>query len=126
MSSSAAGASASEGDVWDSGWVDGAGSVAVPYGGAPLEPSKVYYWKVKVKTDTGGESEWSAAKSFMTAGSLEEYVQTAVEDSRPGDDVAGGGLIVALLVKQLYGSIHDMLAGKLLLFLHGQLCFGHQ
>lgn len=77
MSSSAAGASASEGDVWDSGWVDGAGSVAVPYGGAPLEPSKVYYWKVKVKTDTGGESEWSAAKSFMTAGSLEEYATPA-------------------------------------------------
>ena len=61
------------GDKWDSGWVEDGSSVAVPYSGSPLEPSKVYHWRVKVKTDTGGESDWSEIKSFLTAASLDEY-----------------------------------------------------
>ncbi|MBR1927008.1 MAG: family 78 glycoside hydrolase catalytic domain [Bacteroidales bacterium] len=61
------------GDIWDSGWVEDSRSVAVPYSGKPLEPSKVYYWRVKVRTDKGGESGWSEAKAFRTAPRLEEY-----------------------------------------------------
>ena len=61
------------GDKWDSGWVEDGRSVAVPYSGTPLEPSKVYYWRVKVRTDKDGESPWSEVKPFRTAASLENY-----------------------------------------------------
>lgn len=61
------------GDKWDSGWVEDGRSVAVRYSGSPLEPSKVYHWRVKVKTDTGGESGWSEVKTFRTADKLDEY-----------------------------------------------------
>ncbi|KAA6306678.1 hypothetical protein EZS27_041659, partial [termite gut metagenome] len=36
-----------EADLWDSGRTDSDQSVAVSYDGKPLQPSTVYYWKVK-------------------------------------------------------------------------------
>lgn len=65
------------GDKWDSGWVEDGRSTSVRYSGDPLEPSKVYYWRVKVKTDKDGESGWSATKAFKTAGVLDEYATPA-------------------------------------------------
>ena len=65
------------GDVWDSGWVEDDRSVAVPYSGTALEPSRVYYWRVQVRTDKDGESGWSEVKAFRTACELEEYATPA-------------------------------------------------
>ncbi len=61
------------GNIWDSGWVNSAQSVSVKYGGAPLIPNTLYYWRVKTITDTGGESRWSDRVSFKTGNRLEPY-----------------------------------------------------
>ena len=73
LSSSEEKAGSLEGDLWDSGWVHDNRSVGVKYAGSPLEPSKVYYWRVRVSSDTSGESEWSGIKAFRTAAELSEY-----------------------------------------------------
>lgn len=60
--------------LWDSGKVADASSTAVPYGAEkPLEPSTVYYWRVKIWDRNDAESDWSAVKAFKTASELEEY-----------------------------------------------------
>jgi alpha-L-rhamnosidase len=48
---------------WDSGRVERADSVLVPYGGAPLRSRDRLEWQVKVWTDAG-ESPWSAPAAF--------------------------------------------------------------
>ena len=58
--SSRAKLAADEGDLWDSGKVEGAQSVDVPYGGAPLATSQRVFWKVKTWSGCGRESGWSA------------------------------------------------------------------
>jgi alpha-L-rhamnosidase len=52
------------GDVWDSGKVDSADSVQVPYGGAPLTSRADYYWKVRIWSSRGGDSAWSAPAAW--------------------------------------------------------------
>lgn len=61
------------GDVWRSGVVLSAKSTSVKYGGAPLAPNKVYYWRVRVSTTTGGQSEWSDIRAFKTDAELHDY-----------------------------------------------------
>jgi hypothetical protein len=63
---------ADEADLWDSGRTESDNSVAVPYGGAPLKASTVYYWKVKTWDNHGVESDFSQVKSFITADEQEE------------------------------------------------------
>ncbi len=65
-----------EADVWDSRRIERSNSVAVPYGGNALEPSKVYYWKVKVWDNHGKESAFSSIKSFITAPELDGKTAT--------------------------------------------------
>lgn len=60
-----------EADLWDSRKTESSNSVAVLYGGVPLEASKVYYWKVKVWDNHGNESPFSDIKSFITAAKLD-------------------------------------------------------
>jgi hypothetical protein len=60
-----------EADLWDSRKTESNNSVAVPYGGVPLEPSKIYYWKVQVWDNHGKESPFSDIKSFVTAADLD-------------------------------------------------------
>ena len=64
---------ARRGNIWDSGTVRSAQSVAVEYGGNSLEPDRLYFWSVQVATDRGGRSEWSNIQSFRTASELEQY-----------------------------------------------------
>ena len=45
--------------LWDSGRVDSAQSIGVPYAGPPLESARRYFWRVKVWDGLGAESEWS-------------------------------------------------------------------
>lgn len=61
------------GDIWDSGLVTDSSSVAVLYGGSPLSPSKLYYWKVMVVDANGRKSGFSAAKGFVTANELDGF-----------------------------------------------------
>lgn len=49
-----------EGDLWDSGRVPGAESVAVAYAGAPLRSGQRVYWKVRAWDREGRPSGWSA------------------------------------------------------------------
>lgn len=69
--------SAGEGNLWDSGRVEGNQSVAIPYRGKELQPDQVYFWRVRVTTNTGGDSEWSEIKAFRTASALSEYTASA-------------------------------------------------
>lgn len=64
---------ARRGNIWDSGTVRSAQSVAVDYGGNSLEPDRLYFWSVQVATDRGGRSEWSEIQPFRTASELEQY-----------------------------------------------------
>ncbi len=59
--------------IWDSGIVESKQSTAVPYSGNPLQPDKAYFWKVKITTNTGEESNWSDVKAFRTAPKLSKY-----------------------------------------------------
>ncbi|MDR2042629.1 MAG: family 78 glycoside hydrolase catalytic domain, partial [Tannerella sp.] len=60
-----------EADLWDSGRTESDHSVAVRYGGPPLQPSTVYYWKVKTWDNHGTESPWSQVRGFLTAAQLD-------------------------------------------------------
>ncbi len=60
-------------NLWDSGWVDSEQSVAVRYDGSPLQPNSTYFWQVKIRTNTTGESDWSEVKAFRTADIMSKY-----------------------------------------------------
>lgn len=63
----------SEADIWDSGKVESNNSIAVKYNGKPLQPSTIYYWRVKTWDNHGNESPFSMAKAFMTAEELDNH-----------------------------------------------------
>lgn len=54
-------------DMWDSGRVASAASVAVPYGGPPLAAAQRYYWAVRAWDSRGRASAWSQPAWFETA-----------------------------------------------------------
>ena len=62
-----------KGDLWDSGKVNSDESINVQYNGSPLEPDKVYYWKVKIWDNHGNESDFSELSQFKTSKQLVEY-----------------------------------------------------
>ena len=64
---------AGKGDVWDSGTVESKKSTSILFEGNALKPENNYFWRVKVVTNTGGESEWSDVKAFRTAGKMSDY-----------------------------------------------------
>ena len=75
-----------EGDIWDSGKVENGNSVSVPYIGESLEPSRVYFWKVKIWDNHGNEGNFSAIKSFITASVLDgktSYYPLQIVDEYP-------------------------------------------
>ena len=53
---------------------------------------------------------------------LEAVVEAPVEDAGPLDYVAGGGLLVALIVEQVHGRFHDLPAGLLAPLFHRLRC----
>ncbi|MFC0629440.1 family 78 glycoside hydrolase catalytic domain [Kribbella deserti] len=53
-------------DVWDSGEVESAQSVDVPYGGPALARYSAYYWSVRIWDEAGTASAWSPAARFET------------------------------------------------------------
>jgi len=67
VASTAAGANAGDGDVWDSGWTTSDQSVDVTYAGPALDSATAYFWSVKLRDNHGEESPWSTTASFETA-----------------------------------------------------------
>ncbi|WP_449350345.1 glycoside hydrolase family 78 protein, partial [Streptomyces shaanxiensis] len=53
-------------DVWDSGRVDSADSVAVRYAGPPLKPSTRYHWTVEVWDENGHRLPEAPTDRFET------------------------------------------------------------
>jgi hypothetical protein len=60
-----------EADIWDSGRTESDNSISVTYNGKPLQPSTVYFWKVKTWNNHGQESPYSETRSFITATELD-------------------------------------------------------
>ncbi len=56
---------AGQADVWDSGRVETEQSLHVPYEGPSLKPGGCYYWRVRVWSDDGFVSDYSAPASFV-------------------------------------------------------------
>ncbi len=52
--------------VWDSGWVESDQSHLIPYAGVPLVSSTDYYWRVRIKDESGRISAWSATTRWVT------------------------------------------------------------
>lgn len=61
------------GDLWDSGKVESEASQNIRYTGNPLEPGKVYFWKVKTWDNHGKESDYSAVRQFKMSPELRNY-----------------------------------------------------
>lgn len=59
------------GDLWNSGWVNSSESVNILYNGKPIEPNCLYFWKVRIKDESGKVSDWSDI-SFWRSGLLQE------------------------------------------------------
>jgi len=62
-----------KGDLWDTGKVLSDESLNILYGGKPLEPNKVYFWKVQIGDNHGNESSFSEPSHFKTAKNLQDY-----------------------------------------------------
>jgi len=64
-----------EADMWDSGRDETGNSISVVYGGKPLQPSTVYYWKVKTWDNHGTESDFSNVQDFITSSTFDENTE---------------------------------------------------
>ena len=53
------------GNIWDSKIVKSDQSNQIEYTGLPLSSEKKYFWKVKIQTISGKESDWSQAASWQ-------------------------------------------------------------
>lgn len=51
-------------DLWDSGKNESSASILISYGGKPLKPGLVYYWKVCVWDNFDRVSTWCPAEEF--------------------------------------------------------------
>lgn len=51
-------------DVWNSGKIESAASIMVPYEGKTLTSGGIYYWKVRVWDEAGEISHWSPLAEF--------------------------------------------------------------
>jgi alpha-L-rhamnosidase len=71
VASTAEGLANGKGDVWDSGRVESENSRSVPYGGAALEPSKRYYWRVVI-WDQDGNASAPSEPSWWETGLLDQ------------------------------------------------------
>jgi len=65
-----------EGNVWNSGRVESARSVAVEYAGRPLERDTLYHWKVRTWNKDGLPGAYSQPQTFRTGTLREDYATT--------------------------------------------------
>jgi len=69
-------ANAGTGDFWDSGFVGSSNSINIPYGGAALQTSASYYWRVQTVNSSGSTNTFSAVQQFNSAGQLSNPLTT--------------------------------------------------
>lgn len=60
-------------DLWDTGKINSAQSINIPYKGKQLSPGTIYYWKAKTWDNHDRESAFSYIACFKTAESLTNY-----------------------------------------------------
>jgi alpha-L-rhamnosidase len=60
-------------EVWDSGKVKSGQNTCIMPAGKPLDPGRIYFWKVKVWDQRDVESPFSLSKAFRTADNLKAY-----------------------------------------------------
>ncbi|GHT60068.1 hypothetical protein AGMMS50239_08210 [Bacteroidia bacterium] len=96
-------------DLWDSGRTESDNSIAVPYNGKPLQPSTVYYWKVKTWDNHGAESPFSQVRSFITAATLDgetaRYPQQVSDEYPVGIRSLGAGHSLIDFGKDAFGRL---------------------
>jgi alpha-L-rhamnosidase len=66
VSSSPALLAEDKGDCWDSKWIGSDNMQLIEYHGRPLASDRSYFWKVRVKDETGNESVWSTPARWTT------------------------------------------------------------
>lgn len=54
-------------DIWKSGWIKSSQNIFIDYNGSPLKSGESYYWKVKVKDNTGRIAISNEVSSFTMA-----------------------------------------------------------
>ena len=74
------------GKLWDTGVIESAASVMLPYEGRRLQPSSFVYWKVKVWDNEENESPWSPVARFgvgllNNSGWTAKYIGLRTEDN---------------------------------------------
>jgi len=60
-------------DLWDYGKINSSLSSNIRYQGKPLEPDRIYCWRVKIWDNNGNESDHSSPSHFKTASVLTDY-----------------------------------------------------
>jgi alpha-L-rhamnosidase len=80
VATSAEGIEAGKGDWWDSGKVDSDQSAGVEYAGKALPTAKRFFWKVRVWSQTGKSSEYSAPAFFDTGLNQNEWTANFIWD----------------------------------------------
>ena len=64
VAASATAIAGERGDVWNSGKVRSPGTTGIEYEGPPLEPERLYWWKVRTWDGANEVSPWSSPASF--------------------------------------------------------------
>lgn len=75
-----------KGDLWDSGRVDSASTLDIPYAGRQLAPEQQVFWKVRVWDQDSAPSAWSAPATFTIAPAQwnARWIAAAPENSSEG------------------------------------------
>lgn len=75
-----------KGDLWDSGRVQSASTLDIPYAGMPLAPEQQIFWKVRVWDQNRTPSGWSAPATFTIAPAQwnARWIAAAPENSSEG------------------------------------------
>jgi alpha-L-rhamnosidase len=55
-----------KGDIWNTGWVNSDQSSQITYAGLPLQSNKTYYWKVRIRDESGKQQPFSKTAVFNT------------------------------------------------------------
>jgi hypothetical protein len=97
------------GNCWNSGDIRSSRSAALPYGGKPLAPSTLYYWKVRVWDNLHRGSPFSRVAAFFTGDTLKAYATATYplekNDQYPVGIKKAGGLTLADFGKDAFGQL---------------------
>ena len=102
--------------LWDSDWAEGENSVHIVYKGPKLDSMTAYFWRVKVKDHSQGESEWSDVAQFETGLRLEDWQAKWIE---PEDEVDPKAYKPAPFLRRNFNIEGDIKQARLYVTAHG-------